>query len=287
MSLQQESKMKVTEVGKSQQENNLVKQVNNERLLSTAEVAELLNVHENTVYARVRTGILKPVETEGKGYYFDAREIERLLEIENPFNDIVSVVKKNSDKMVRNIANWGYFVNNRESADVFATAVTSCLDEQAMLTSFIERINPFVIFGSYMSVIGANDYSRVLKGRELLWVSESLKNNTVHGELTSSEAVSMLMKLSYFLELGIAKVNERTTIFFVVEINNKKYVLDGTLQQDFATLDKGVVCIELVQAKNILYDDINLITVIDFVTLLNAHDTRTATFKKIKNFIAN
>lgn len=241
-----------------------------EKLLRTGEVARILKIHPNTVRSLVGKGELSPVRhnlKKGGHYRFYEEDVMRLLAIQT--NGKYAKANQHEYEMKMEIVNNAELFNSEQDVRKFAKAYINNSDERAIFDALVNAMNPYVIFGSYMERVDEKAYSRLLQGKDEVWVTEFLRASTPYGRFRTKDGRSMLDLLDSMVEIGYGYINGYMKTFIIVNFlqSQKTFGLDGTMQQMYPLMRKGILVLQE-DEMNDLYTPLYRISLTDYLNIV-------------------
>lgn len=220
----------------------------NKTLLTTKEVSSMLGVHINTIRTMTEDGRLKGVKTKGEQGHWRFH----LSDVENFMNS-----------------------NTSSGIDSILGEITYILDEIPPLlldtgmksnTNLWEYINKYYgirsVFGSYAIHADMEKYRDIIDRKGFVWLGEGSANfmDTLNKQTNKSKfhndkfanmdtefAFGVVKSPSIFGEFSYSLV----PLLVVRDNQEKTWIIDGTLQQFYPNLEKGLAVLPLEKAKDL------------------------------------
>lgn len=220
-------------------------EVEKERLLSTNEVARLLNIHPNTVRNMLQDGRLQAIKTRGRTgqYRFRESDIHAYLEAEG-VPDLFE--KKEKELPLQSVQ--GAMSSLRKQPDQL---LQECLEYLG------DCGNPFRVMGSYLEAATPETYSRQVTGKAAIWVEETLRQAELGFDQSPLSIYYPGKKEDFLKDIGVGVAAKRgskgewlLTSLLVYPQDKPAYLLDGTLQQFYPEMKKGVALLRWEERDN-------------------------------------
>ena len=240
------------------------------KLLRTGEVARILKLHPNTVRSMVEKQELFPVRhnaNKGGHYRFHEEDVMRLLAIQN--NEQFAKINHIEYEKKLKLVNEAEMFNSEHDVRKFAKKHIDNAEERAIFDMLVNAMNPYVIFGSYTEQLDDKAYSRLVQGKDEIWVVESLRGSTPKGKFSSKDGRSIVELLDSMVDVGYGKVNGYMKTFLIVTFlqSKKVFSFDGTMQQMYPLMQKGILVLHE-EEMNDLYEPLYRIGLTDYIKII-------------------
>ncbi|MBG9732233.1 hypothetical protein ABD87_22680 [Lysinibacillus sphaericus] len=257
------------------------------KLLRTGEVARILKVHPNTVRSLVEKQELFPVRhnaNKGGHYRFHEEDVMRLLAIQN--NEQFAKTNHVEYESKLKLVNEAEMFNSEHDVRKFAKRYIDNAEERAIFDTLVNAMNPYTIFGSYTEQLDEKAYSRLLQGKDEIWVVESLRASTPKGKFNSRDGRSVVELLDSMVDIGYGKVNGYMKTFLIVTFLQSKKVFgfDGTMQQMYPLMQKGILVLRE-EEMNVLYEPLYRIGLTDYINVVLKLKTTSEKEKALRKLV--
>lgn len=229
-----------------------------ERFYSTSEAARFLRVHPNTIRNMLQDGRLHAIKTRGKTGQYRFRE-----------TDLRAYLEAGGSPTLWETAAPAAPVHDPEAVLTEAKKKADRLGEEA-LTFVISCGNPFRVFGSYLEEVPLETYSKQLAGKAAFWVQETLRQVQLRYDASYFAILHSGTKENFLndLQIGVAAMPGNAgewvlTSVLVYTAQKKKMILDGTLQQFYPEMEKGVLLLPFEERER-MYTGMELLSIPEF-----------------------
>lgn len=209
-------------------------EIKEERLLSTHEVARLLNLHPNTVRNMLQDGRLQAIKTRGRTGQYRFRETDILSYLEAEGTPQL-FERKEKDVPLQSIQGAVRALKKQPNQVL-----------QESLEYLGECGNPFRVLGSYLEATTPEQYSKHLTGKAAIWVEETLRQAEHRFDQSHLAVFYPGTKEDFLRDIGVGVAAKKgskgdwlLTSLLVYPREKPAYLLDGTLQQFHPEMKKG------------------------------------------------
>jgi len=237
----------------------------NKTLLTTKEVSRMLGVHINTVRAMAEDERLQGVKTKGEQGHWRFH----LSDVENFMNSNAS---SGIDSILEEIT---YILDG-----IPPLLLGEGIKSNANLWEFINKYYGIRnVFGSYAIHADMEKYREIINKKGFVWLGEGSANfidalnqnpnnsKFHHDKFTNMDtefAFGVVKSPSIFGEFSYSLV----PLLVVKDKQDKTWIIDGTLQQFYPNLEKGLAVLPLEKAKD-LYIGLQIYNKKEFAELYN------------------
>lgn len=249
-------------------------------LITTKEAAKILGVHVNTIRTMIEDGRLKGTKTGENGHW-------RFLK-----SDIEKFIQNTSEKDADSILN---------NAIYFLEDIPEELNDKGYGCTLWNTVNKYfgirTVFGSMAIHADMSKYIEIIEKKSFQWIGEGFCNfMDEHNYLKmtgkkSQESIAskMIFSTNFQMAFGVVKFPSMfdtysystVSLLVVTDNNNKKWVVDGTLQQFYSNMKKGLVILPYAKAKEV-YISLEVYNRAEFAELFGDADISEKFIQKAK-----
>lgn len=247
-------------------------------LITAKEAAEILGVHVNTIRSMAEDGRLKGTKTGEKGHW-------RFLK-----SDIDAFIKNKSENGIQSVL---------DNAIYILDDIPEKLKINGVANTIWETINKHfgirAVFGSHAINAEMHDYIDIINRKSFKWIGEgfcnflqehkSIKDKNKYAinysKIVLSENVETAFGVVKFPAMFDMYSYCTVSLLVVNDNEGNKWVVDGTLQQFYKNMRKGLVVLPYDKAKE-LYLSLETYSREDFVELFSDDNISEKFIEKAK-----